>query len=220
MDHNRVMLNINEIKINWETNQCGEGEIPNSQKGKDLMMDLDLNFPPVFNLSLAVTPSYMNHQEAQAEVRRQFEPQTSKDFDVIDDEVVIISPRRFAEAKNNSRRNVEVRDTVGAETEVNNRRSDVSTSYPLNCNKRRRIKNKAVLNWELYVNSEDTCKIQTKNANLDPKTSESASGPASLSCPICMGTLKEETSTKCGHIFCKMCIDAAIKVLGIIVEEK
>ena len=91
------MLAINEIKINWETNQCLEGDIPNSQKGKDLMMDLDLNYPPVLSLSLAVTPSCIDHQNAQAEVRRQIEPQTSKDFDVIDDEVVIISPRRFAE---------------------------------------------------------------------------------------------------------------------------
>lgn len=91
------MSDINEIKINWETNQCLEGEIPNSEKGKDLMMDLDLNYPPVLNLSLAITPSCFDHQGAQAEVQRQFEPQTSKDLDVIDDEVVIISPRRFAE---------------------------------------------------------------------------------------------------------------------------
>ncbi|KAL6506540.1 hypothetical protein OROGR_024721 [Orobanche gracilis] len=31
-----------------------------------------------------------------------------------------------------------------------------------------------------------------------------------FSCPVCMGALVEETSTKCGHIFCKACIKAAI----------
>ncbi|PNY06721.1 E3 ubiquitin-protein ligase rnf4-like protein [Trifolium pratense] len=31
-----------------------------------------------------------------------------------------------------------------------------------------------------------------------------------FSCPICMGPLVEEMSTRCGHIFCKACIKAAI----------
>ncbi|GMN50286.1 hypothetical protein TIFTF001_019449 [Ficus carica] len=31
-----------------------------------------------------------------------------------------------------------------------------------------------------------------------------------FTCPICMGQLAEEMSTKCGHIFCKTCIKAAI----------
>ncbi|XP_024403520.1 uncharacterized protein [Physcomitrium patens] len=32
-----------------------------------------------------------------------------------------------------------------------------------------------------------------------------------LKCPICMDTMKEETSTMCGHIFCRVCIQGAIK---------
>ncbi|KHG00082.1 RING finger 10 [Gossypium arboreum] len=31
-----------------------------------------------------------------------------------------------------------------------------------------------------------------------------------FNCPICMGPLTEEMSTRCGHIFCKACIKAAI----------
>lgn len=140
------MLDSNEIIINWEKSPSPEGEVPNSQKGKDVV-DLDLNYPPV--LSLAVTPSYMDPRKYLAEV------QTSKDFGIIDDEVVIISPRRFVEvctcfschdslysdlhsykpiyscfqAKNNSRRNAEVRETVAAETEVNNGHSGLLADF-------------------------------------------------------------------------------------------
>jgi hypothetical protein len=31
-----------------------------------------------------------------------------------------------------------------------------------------------------------------------------------LSCAICMDTMKQETSTVCGHIFCQACIHSAI----------
>ncbi|MCL7030695.1 hypothetical protein MKW94_002365 [Papaver nudicaule] len=33
-----------------------------------------------------------------------------------------------------------------------------------------------------------------------------------LRCTICMDTMKEETSTLCGHVFCKTCIVNAIRV--------
>ncbi|XP_008797114.1 probable E3 ubiquitin-protein ligase bre1 isoform X2 [Phoenix dactylifera] len=33
-----------------------------------------------------------------------------------------------------------------------------------------------------------------------------------LRCAICMDTMKEETSTICGHVFCKPCITDAIRV--------
>ncbi|KEH40848.1 zinc finger, C3HC4 type (RING finger) protein [Medicago truncatula] len=29
-------------------------------------------------------------------------------------------------------------------------------------------------------------------------------------CPICMAPFVEETTTRCGHIFCKKCIETAI----------
>ncbi|URE27740.1 Zinc finger, C3HC4 type (RING finger) [Musa troglodytarum] len=33
-----------------------------------------------------------------------------------------------------------------------------------------------------------------------------------LRCAICMDTMKEETTTTCGHVFCKACIISAIRV--------
>ncbi|GMN62891.1 hypothetical protein TIFTF001_031967 [Ficus carica] len=173
-----------------ETQQRVEGEMGDSQRGK-MILDLDLNDPPV--------PSDYGKPQA---------PQTGKDFEVIDDDVVIISPTMFAEAKNNSSRNTEVREVTNVETEVSNNSSEASTSYPLNRNKRRRLlRSQAVLNWEVYMNSEDTGKVQTKDDTVPPP-----SEVPSFNCPICIGPMSEETSTKCGHIFCKKCIEAAIKV--------
>ncbi|KAL2463375.1 LON peptidase N-terminal domain and RING finger protein 3-like [Forsythia ovata] len=38
--------------------------------------------------------------------------------------------------------------------------------------------------------------------------------PPIFSCPICMQEIIEETSTKCGHIFCRLCILNAIVAQG------
>ncbi|PON57243.1 Cdk-activating kinase assembly factor [Trema orientale] len=178
-----------------ELKESLEGEMSDLQRGKMLLV-LDLNDPPV--------PS--DYGKAQANVHRQFQPQTSKDFEVIDDDVAIISSR----AKNNPSRNLEVRDAVDAGTEVNNNLTGASTSYPLHRHKRRRlVRNQAVLNWESYMNSEESPKVQTKN---EPTLPASEAVAPSFNCPICIGPMSEETSTKCGHIFCKKCIEAAIKV--------
>lgn len=129
------MLNIDNIAFSWESSQRVEDEFQNSQNG-NVIIDLDLNHPPLLNMARDVIPT--------PEVWRQFQPQTSKDFGGVDDEVTIISPRRFAEvctsfplvilyfctymlidqylycqAKSNSRRNVEVVDVVVTAPEVN-----------------------------------------------------------------------------------------------------
>ncbi|KAM0071234.1 putative transcription factor C2H2 family [Helianthus debilis subsp. tardiflorus] len=31
-----------------------------------------------------------------------------------------------------------------------------------------------------------------------------------FTCPICLDCIVEETSTSCGHIFCKVCIERAL----------
>lgn len=66
--------------------------------------------------------------------------------------------------------------------------------------------------WLRFKSNRDDFLMQTENLNIHPNTTQNVPGPPSLNCPICMGSLSEETSTKCGHIFCKMCIEAAIKV--------
>ncbi|MCO5573148.1 hypothetical protein L7F22_026914 [Adiantum nelumboides] len=44
-----------------------------------------------------------------------------------------------------------------------------------------------------------------------PQISPELSKDVQLTCAICMDATKEETSTVCGHIFCRPCILGAIK---------
>lgn len=52
--------------------------------------------------------------------------------------------------------------------------------------------------------------VQRESATAQPPPPKQPS----FSCPICMGPLVEEMSTKCGHIFCKACVKAAITAQG------
>lgn len=52
--------------------------------------------------------------------------------------------------------------------------------------------------------------MQRENATKPPPPPKEPT----FGCPICMGPLNEEMSTKCGHIFCKACIKAAITAQG------
>ncbi|XP_074582580.1 uncharacterized protein LOC141838874 [Curcuma longa] len=59
-------------------------------------------------------------------------------------------------------------------------------------------------------------KIQDPNVHKSTKASSSprpyGNDEVKLRCSICMDTMKEETSTTCGHIFCNTCITNAIHV--------
>ncbi|KAK3007552.1 hypothetical protein RJ639_014557 [Escallonia herrerae] len=83
---------------------------------------------------------------------------------------------------------------------------------PSNRNKRRRTSaNQTIINCDLYIN------LEGSSNSMREKVQKVASPPPppppkepTFTCPICMGPLVEEMSTKCGHIFCKVCIKAAI----------
>ncbi|KAG6497442.1 hypothetical protein ZIOFF_045342 [Zingiber officinale] len=65
---------------------------------------------------------------------------------------------------------------------------------------------KIVINCELYPDLQDISKGKevVKSIPDPPKQ-------PSFTCPICMNTMIEASSTICGHIFCKSCIVASIK---------
>jgi hypothetical protein len=58
-------------------------------------------------------------------------------------------------------------------------------------------------------NATKSLETNKKNPELKNKAPESPKEP-SIICPICIGPFVEETTTRCGHIFCKNCIKSAL----------
>lgn len=130
-------------------------------------------------------------------------PPAPIDVEAFDDDVIISSPRAFAEAKNNSRRNRGQAVVVDVDSE------EPSRIPPITRSKRRRGSMNQTLNCGLFINLEASSNSMKDSAKCDlpppPPPKE-----LTFNCPVCMGPLVEEVSTKCGHIFCKACIKVAI----------
>lgn len=127
-------------------------------------------------------------------------PPTPIDLEAVDDDVIISSPRAFAEAKNNSRTNRGRPIVVDVESG-----GWVATK---NHKRRRTGPTHTYINYDQFINLEGTSSSKIVVPPLPPPPPPPKE--PSFSCPICMGPLAEETSTKCGHIFCRGCIRAAI----------
>uniref|UniRef100_A0A2P2JVL9 RING finger protein n=1 Tax=Rhizophora mucronata TaxID=61149 RepID=A0A2P2JVL9_RHIMU len=132
---------------------------------------------------------------------------TTIDVEAFDDDVIESSPRAFAMAKDNAQRARGTNLVVDVDTGRTSR-----LSYR-NRNKRRWVQsNQTIFNCDLYVNLESSSSSMRQNVlplqtplPLPPPPKE-----PTFNCSICMGPLVEETSTRCGHIFCKACIKTAI----------
>ncbi|XP_071717078.1 uncharacterized protein [Rutidosis leptorrhynchoides] len=188
----------------------------------------DLNVPPVVeNLELAMGPTNLVGQVGHGEnpaipvahgapAPQPAWPTQPAPIDVEeldDDDVVISSPRAFEEAKLRSRRR---RRTVVFDLES----EDVAfRNVHYQANKRRRIHtNPPIINHQLYVNLEESSssnfldhyrrKVQYYAPPLPPPPPPPPE-PV-FTCPVCMGPIVEEVTTKCGHIFCMECIKSAI----------
>ncbi|XP_073142786.1 uncharacterized protein [Henckelia pumila] len=165
------------------------------------MLDVDLNLVPQMPCGQEGTSNQASSQD-QGNT-----PLTAAiDLDAYDDDDVIISsPRAFAEAKNNSRRNhgrTVVVDLESEERPSRNKRARFPTSQTI---------------CDFYINLEGSSNSNSNSMrNRGQRVSLTPPPPKepTFSCPVCMGTLVEETSTKCGHIFCKACIKAAIAAQG------
>ncbi|KAF2292589.1 hypothetical protein GH714_025804 [Hevea brasiliensis] len=145
----------------------------------------------------------------QASQQGQPVPPATIDVEAIDDDDVIeSSPRAFAEAKSNARRNNAQR-THGSTVVVDVDSGRTTRLTYNNHNKRRRVlPDQTIINCEHYVNLEGSSSSMRDNVPSPPPVPKEPT----FNCPICMGPFVEETSTKCGHIFCKACIKAAIRV--------
>ncbi|XP_044500980.1 E3 ubiquitin-protein ligase RNF4-like isoform X2 [Mangifera indica] len=165
----------------------------------------DLNAPPCESRDREGTSNDISLQEVQASQQGLSIPPAPIDVEAIDDDVIESSPRAFAEAKNNSRRN-RGRNIV---VDVDSGRTTRLTNN--NRSKRRRVSpNSTIVNCGFYINLEGTSNSMRERVSMPPPPPPPPPKEPVFTCPICMGPLVEEMSTKCGHIFCKACIRAAI----------
>ncbi|XP_034705573.1 E3 ubiquitin-protein ligase RNF4 [Vitis riparia] len=182
----------------------GVREVPlryaRSSRRRKTVLNLDLNDAP---------PTDTRDQEGPS-IRTMPVPPAAIDVEAIDDEVVESSATAFAAARNNSRR-IRGRTVVDVDLEV-------QTTRPLNNrNKRRRAPpNQTIINDDRYINLESSNSLLRENKPPEQTWHVPPLPPKepTFNCPICMGQLVDEMSTKCGHIFCKMCIKAAISAQG------
>nr|GMD85331.1 E3 ubiquitin-protein ligase BRE1-like [Ipomoea batatas] len=169
-----------------------------------MVLDVDLNGPPRVEDLLVIDDAIGVNTHLELGLPQL---QVTANSDSIDDEVVICSPRSFAEAREKSRRNHQVIEVLDDETEAQGappegfifcRRRKVS---------RRNGANVSCINLETPEKRKGDKPEQVSQFAAQPK-------PPTFSCPVCMGQFVEETSTKCGHIFCKKCISTAIASQG------
>ncbi|XVE72729.1 hypothetical protein DITRI_Ditri11bG0062200 [Diplodiscus trichospermus] len=164
---------------------------------------LDLNVPPCEVREHEGTSQQAGSEEVTGQPV-QPAPPAAIDVEAIDDDVIESSARAFAEAKSNS-----MRSRGRAVVDVDSGQPARSTNNDQN--KRRRLPPRAaVINCDHYINLESTTPATVEEIiKPQPPPKE-----PTFNCPICMGSLTEETSTKCGHIFCKVCITAAVGTQG------
>ncbi|WJX92257.1 hypothetical protein P8452_73922 [Trifolium repens] len=131
------------------------------------------------------------------------------DFAENDKVVIEISSSAFVEAVTNARR---IRRSIGDNLNMENQ---TMPTYFM------QDRNQIIQQIDgIYINlEEDTSEVignatksletNKKNPELKNKAPESPKEP-SIIWPICIGPFVEETTTRCGHIFCKNCIKSAL----------
>ncbi|KAF5176449.1 RING/U-box superfamily protein [Thalictrum thalictroides] len=135
------------------------------------------------------------------------------DVEAIDDEVIISSPTQFAEARKKSRRshNVALGRNQVSRSHPGNSEEDITRLSLNSYNMRRRVPpNQTVIDCEQYIDLESNNNAKKETVAKSQEAVIKPPKEPTFSCPVCMGPLVEEASTKCGHIFCKECIKAVI----------
>lgn len=174
-----------------------------------MLLNVDLNVPlPTENREQEGTSAHTGSVVGPSVQGGGSIPCPPIDLEAVDDDVVIISsPRAFAEATNNSR-------TRGNAVLVDLDSGLSSRVAPNSRSKRRRVSaNQTQKSGNLYINlegSSNTVGMNVLTVTIPPPPPPPPPKEPTFTCPVCMGPLVEEMSTKCGHIFCKKCIRAAI----------
>ncbi|XP_028782018.1 E3 ubiquitin-protein ligase RNF4-like [Neltuma alba] len=168
-------------------------------RNDDLDLDLNITPPPGANLEQMEEITQVDHQ-AVPQTHQVTQPIDLEAFD--DDDVILSTQSDFLEAKNNSRRH---RGSTIADVDILannvNHAADITPDNP----RRDDVVNPTTPNCDPQLKLED---------NGSSHKEQKPEKEPIFTCPICMDPFEEEVSTKCGHIFCRSCIKAAIKAQG------
>ncbi|XP_041027187.1 uncharacterized protein LOC121267374 isoform X2 [Juglans microcarpa x Juglans regia] len=139
------------------SSRAARGAPVRGYRRRKTVLDLDLNTaPPSDNRDLEGTSIQVEHNGIQG---RSALP-AMIDVEAIDDDVVESSPRAFAQAKNNSRRN-------GGRAVVDVDQEERTRVAQNNRNKRRRdLPNQTIINCDLYINLESSSNSTDPNKLL------------------------------------------------------
>ncbi|GMN62890.1 hypothetical protein TIFTF001_031968 [Ficus carica] len=176
-----------------ESSERQRGNARDAGGRRQIVLDVDLNIAPRRELMDLNEQPDIVEGEGSGNARGQAVPDGAV---AGDDDVEIISPSTFKEATRNSRR---VRNH--AATEVTYEEDGFLLSELQSTNPREET--------DLGMD------LATDALLPPPEEPESNSEPEpspTCICGICRNQLVEETSTKCGHIFCKDCIHAALAI--------
>ncbi|KAF4374608.1 hypothetical protein G4B88_004860 [Cannabis sativa] len=187
----RRALAFEELRVGFVMNSTESEEGNMSRNGTSLNLDLN-NFPPSEEIQDQGNGHFQS-QEQQA-------PTTNGVVVASTENVVILSPSKYRETYFRRRRNgVEIPRTAYEISQLSSR------IYP---------NDPRCFRMEVGQNIEEFNKTQNVATDIpvappSPQTIPVVVSPSFI-CGICMDQLTEETSTKCGHIFCKICIETAI----------
>ncbi|KAJ6701963.1 ELFLESS ISOFORM B [Salix koriyanagi] len=171
----------------------------------------DLNCPPPIQNNMPLHRIYFpchlrNFQdEVYGQTRKR---QTAQDVEIIDEDIAIISPIIFDQARKKARRNT---DAARENINIANQARTVLQFHGLS---------QSVPPPHLpgLCQSMTPPQLPGFSQTLPPAQvsglSQAVPPPAApaFRCPICMDELEEATTTKCGHVFCKNCIKKALAV--------
>ncbi|XP_041002021.1 E3 ubiquitin-protein ligase RNF4-like isoform X1 [Juglans microcarpa x Juglans regia] len=182
--------------------QAARGAPARGNRQRKMVLDLDLNMaPPNENQDLEGPSTQVEHNGTQTGPQGRSAPPPLIDVEAIDDDVVESSPRAFAQARNRSRRNG---GRLVVDVDLETRTRVVAQN---NRDRRRALPRQTIFNCDLYINLESSSNNTRENVTKPPLPPKEPT----LTCPICMGPVVEEMSTRCGHIFCKACITTAMR---------
>ncbi|XAR62544.1 hypothetical protein NMG60_11017334 [Bertholletia excelsa] len=135
--------------------------------------------------------------------------QLTNQIESVDDDVVICSPRGFVEAREKARRDRQVIEVIDEDSDPQRGHSELmARSLPsTNSQQGEGPAKNTIVSSGNFINLESNLTTKDKNVIEKPVV-------PTFYCLVCMGQLREETSTKCGHIFCRECIHSAIAVQG------